>query len=130
MCERTAVPENRPRKAGMPDTLNHKSSSFSKAASLPPNTQSEVRPLLRIHRSTFAGVLCPLRAADVLWLWPPLHLDHVAVAVSSMPCHPCCSCMEKRDPQRVYNIFQLLVTPEGQCKREELSSLGGAEHSG
>lgn len=65
MCEGTAVPENRPGKAGVLDTLNHESSTFSRAALLPPSTRSEVRPLLRIHRSTFAGVLCPLTEADV-----------------------------------------------------------------
>lgn len=64
----------------------------------------------------------------VLWLWLPLHLDYGKVAVSSMPHHPCCSCVEEGDPQRVYNIFQFLMIPEGQCKWEELSCLEGPKH--
>lgn len=76
MWEGTADPENRPGKAGMLDTLNHK----SRAALLPPSSRSEVRHLLKIHRSMFAGVLCPFRAADVC-----------ALAVTSPAPGPQCS---------------------------------------
>lgn len=130
MWELTTVLENRPGKAGVLDTLNHKSSSSSRAVpSLP------ALSLRWDLCSAFTGarlLVCCVHLVwqmHVLWLWRPLHLDHSAVAFSIMLHHPCCSCTEKRVPQTIYNVFQLLVIPEDRCKWEELSSLGSTEHS-
>lgn len=112
-----AVPEQQPGEAGVLATLDHSHNPSSRAALLLPSPWL----LLRTHRNTFAGVLCPYEVADVCGLPRTPYLG--AAAVSSMPHQPCHSCLEKWDPQSIYNISELLLTPEGP-------SLGGAEHSG
>lgn len=93
-------------KAAVPDAPSHRSSSVSRAPSLP----AALGPR-RDLRSGFTGAPSPVwgvpsgRRTPVLWPWPPRCLCRGAGADGSTPRHPRCSREEKRDPQRAGDIF-------------------------
>lgn len=107
MWQGTAVTENRLGRAGI---------CWTTRAEVP--AELEVKPILRTGRSTFAGVLYPLGVADVCALAVAALAPGPWHSGCPAACHtiPAAGTWRTGDPQRVYNIFQFLMIPEGQCK--------------
>lgn len=95
---RRSNPQEPAWKEGVLGALNHRAAASAELFSV------WGRALLSTHRSTSAGAASAPMQTGTIWLQPLLHLQHSAVAVSSVPRRPCCSRVEWRTAKNQWDF--------------------------